>query len=116
LALSLRRYAGAIILVTHDRLVALGMPPEYVLKPIFLRHSWFNRVVIEGVPPREAFDHEGSDGSASDSSSEDEETVRKGETYRVGGGKVRLTPGGMTQYTGIVERRIAKREAAMKAG
>lgn len=78
--------------------------------------SWFNRVVIEGVPPREAFDHEGLDDSASESSSEDEEDVRKGETYRVGGGKVRLTPGGMTQYIGIVERRMMKREAALLAG
>ncbi|KAJ9112658.1 hypothetical protein QFC19_000678 [Naganishia cerealis] len=96
LALSLRRYSGTIILVTHDR--------------------WFNRVVIEGIPPREAFDHDDLDESASESSSDDEENVRKGETYRVGGGKVRLTPGGMTQYIGIVERRMAKREMAAKAG
>lgn len=80
----------------------------------FIANSWFNRVVIEGVSAREAFDHEGSDESASESSSDDDEEVRKGVTYRVGGGKVRLTPGGMTQYIGFVERKMAKREAAQK--
>ncbi|KAJ9091605.1 hypothetical protein QFC21_007145 [Naganishia friedmannii] len=69
-----------------------------------------------GVPLREASDHEGSDKSALDSNPEDKENVRKGNTYRVGGGKARSTPGGMTQYIGIVERTMAKRDAAIKVG
>ncbi len=77
---------------------------------------WFNRVVIEGISPKDAFDEplevHDEDGSESDDSA-DELAARKGQTWRVGKGKIRLTEGGMTQYIGIVEKRIDKKMKEM---
>ncbi|KAJ7749252.1 P-loop containing nucleoside triphosphate hydrolase protein [Mycena olivaceomarginata] len=69
LAIALKTFTGAIIIITHDR--------------------WFSRVVIEGESLRHAApDDEGSDESS---------TAPPGKTYRVGGGKLKLMEKGMTQ-------------------
>lgn len=109
-------YGDTLALLSWSRMIGQSscaiydVMPELTIMRIILR--WFNRVVVEGIPPRQAFDHEVFDDSATDSNSEDDDDVRKGATYRVGNGKIRLTPGGMSQYVGIVERRMAKRDAA----
>lgn len=107
LAIALKTFTGAIIIITHDRWVFLP-----VLLPISNDHpfcSWFSRVVIEGESLRHAApDDEGSDESSSEE--EDDEAAPPGKTYRVGGGKLKLMEKGMTQYVGIVERKLARKK------
>ncbi|KAJ7740893.1 P-loop containing nucleoside triphosphate hydrolase protein [Mycena olivaceomarginata] len=79
LAIALKTFTGAIIIITHDR--------------------WFSRVVIEG----ESLRHAAPDD-------EDDEAAPPGKTYRVGGGKLKLMEKGMTQYVGIVERKLARKK------
>ncbi|KAJ7368722.1 P-loop containing nucleoside triphosphate hydrolase protein [Mycena albidolilacea] len=89
LAIALKTFTGAIIIITHDR--------------------WFSRVVIEGESLRHAApDDEVSDESSSEE--EDDEAAPPGKTYRVGGGKLKLMEKGMTQYVGIVERKLARKK------
>ncbi len=72
-------------------------------------------MVIEGISPREAYDEalDEDDDSSSDEDSDNEGVVRKGQTWRVGKGRVRLTEGGMTEYVGLVEKRIEKKMKAL---
>lgn len=94
---ALKNYAGAIILITHDR--------------------WFSRVVIEGESAREALRNasgqvdDDDDGEDSTESSDDEVEGRPvHKTYRVGGGGIKLMQKGMQGYVGIVERKLERRK------
>ena len=95
LAVALRSFEGAIVLITHDR--------------------WFCKVVIEGVPLREP---------AEDDSDEDEEdegagAMPRGQVYRVNKGQVVEMSGGMDEYVQRVEKELvrkAKTDAALMPG
>ena len=82
---------------------------------IYLRNlslcRWFSRVVIEGASPKTV--SESDEESSSSDEGEHDDDVKLGETYRVGGGKVKRMEGGMGQYVGIVERGLAKRAKAV---
>jgi len=54
----------------------------------------------------------------SDLSSDDDSDSggQTGQTFHVGGGKVRLLNGGMSQYVQAVERKLAKRKKLGQAG
>ncbi|KAL7414181.1 P-loop containing nucleoside triphosphate hydrolase protein [Mrakia frigida] len=93
LAVALRAYEGAIILISHDR--------------------WFCRTVVELAPLRSTTDSDNDDDPDSGSDSEEEASGgsrKKGTVYRVGGGKVRLMEGGVDEYAAKVEKLVAKRE------
>ena len=55
------------------------------------------------------------DGNESDSgdSSQEEDGGKKGRTYKVGAGKVKLLPGGMAEYVRFVERKLERRRKAV---
>ncbi|GAA5882378.1 hypothetical protein JCM3774_004325 [Rhodotorula dairenensis] len=90
LALALRNWTGAIVLITHDR--------------------WLSRVVVEGESLRVASgvdDSELSDGEDSEDT-DDEGGTKFGATWRVGTGKIKLMEKGMQGYVAMVERKVAK--------
>lgn len=91
----MRSWKGAIILITHDR--------------------WLSRVVVEGESIRQASGVEDEDDGEESSESETEEEKRKGATWRVGAGKIKLMEKGMQGYVGIVERKVARRERELAA-
>ncbi|ORY88253.1 P-loop containing nucleoside triphosphate hydrolase protein [Leucosporidium creatinivorum] len=96
LALALKSYAGAIVLITHDR--------------------WFSRVVVENESFRQASGIDAEDEEDEESSeSEEEGGGKKGMTWRVGGGKIKLMEKGMAGYVGIVERKLARRKREEEA-
>jgi len=83
---------------------------------------WFSRVVVEGANFHALRREQAgglSESSSSEESSEDAENSEEfsalGKTYRVGGGKVTELSGGMVQYVGMVERKLAKRAKALSA-
>ena len=78
---ALRIYAGAILLVSHDR--------------------HFTRCVIEGAPTLP------TSGDSDDEESEDEE-CKTGIVYAVGKGKLKLLSGGIDEYILSIEKRIKK--------
>ena len=85
---ALRRYAGAILLVSHDR--------------------HFTRCVIEGAPilPPSSEEEEEDD---EDEESEDEDSAKRvGTVYAVGKGKLRQLSGGVDEYVSLVEKRMRK--------
>ena len=99
LARALRRYQGAIVLITHDRA--------------------FSRVVVDGEKWRDIqADQAGADLSEDDDDDDDDDADesdenegsagRAGQTYRVGAGKLTLLERGMQQYVETLERRLAK--------
>jgi ATP-binding cassette subfamily F protein 3 len=96
LALALRNWSGAVVLITHDR--------------------WLSRVVVEGESLKVASgveDAASDDEDEQDSSDEDElGEAKKGATWRVGNGKIKLMEKGMQGYVAMVERKVAKRMAA----
>lgn len=96
LALALRNWSGAVVLITHDR--------------------WLSRVVVEGESLKVASGVEdaGSDDEDEQDSSEEDELgeAKKGATWRVGNGKIKLMEKGMQGYVAMVERKVAKRIAA----
>ena len=90
LAESLRKYEGAILLVTHDR--------------------FFMRTVIEGEPPYAA-GAAGDDGEGAGESSdedEDEANAKPGVVYRIVKGRMKVLKRGMTEYEEIVEKQLPK--------
>jgi ATP-binding cassette subfamily F protein 3 len=92
LARALKAYSGGIILITHDR--------------------WFSTVVVEGKPVDEGDD---------ESSDEDEDdgagfAGRRGVSYLVDKGKIKVLENGMEEYEKLVERRLARRRAKEAAG
>jgi hypothetical protein len=91
LAVALRGFEGAIVLVTHDR--------------------WFCRVVIEGAPLRGPADDESDEGEEDE---EDEEAAAKprGQVYRVNKGQVVELSGGMDEYVQKVEKELARKAKA----
>jgi ATPase subunit of ABC transporter with duplicated ATPase domains len=80
---SLREWAGAVVLVSHDR--------------------WFVRGVVEGAldEGEEDSEEESDDGS-------DGEAPRRRLVYRLRQGKLVLLDGGVQQFEGIMERRVKK--------
>src|SRR5260370_35891533 len=97
LAVAVRGFEGAIILVIHDR--------------------WFCRVVIEGAPLHE---RSGDDSDEGEDDEEDEEAAPKprGQVYRVNKGQVVELPGGMDEYVQKVEElaRKARTDTALMPG
>ena len=89
LALALRAFEGAIVLVTHDR--------------------WFCRVVIEGGPLRERAEDDSDESEEGEG--DDAEAVAKprGQVYRVNKGQVVELPGGMDEYVQKVEKELARK-------
>jgi ATP-binding cassette subfamily F protein 3 len=69
--------------------------------------------VIEGASPSHAYDTEISDDSSLSSEEEDDDensnASRRGQTFRVGAGKVKLMEKGMQQYVSFVERKVERR-------
>jgi ATP-binding cassette subfamily F protein 3 len=104
LALALRGFKGAVIVVTHDR--------------------FFMRCVVEGVSPArvsgrvalEKMERTGVDLPDSDED-DDEEGAQPGVVYRVFKGGLRKLEGGMDEYEDIASRLAAKmvEKAAEKA-
>lgn len=92
LARALKAYSGGIILITHDR--------------------WFSTVVVEGKPVDEG------DDESSDEDEDDEAGIvgRRGVSYLVDKGKVKVLENGMEEYEKLVERRLARRRAKEGAG
>lgn len=93
LSRALKTFEGGIVLITHDR--------------------WFSRCVVERETFRAASGIEDADeddeDDGEDSDSEGEGAAKKGLTYRVGNGGIKLMEKGMAGYVGIVERRLARR-------
>ncbi|KAF2097742.1 ABC transporter ATP-binding protein uup-1 [Rhizodiscina lignyota] len=90
LVLALRRYEGALLVVTHDR--------------------FFMRCVVEGESPYKEADRVGleeEDDGDSDESDEDG-TGKRGVVYRMFKGSLKLLEGGMTQYEEIASRASSK--------
>ncbi|SCV69181.1 BQ2448_2201 [Microbotryum intermedium] len=99
LAVALKHYQGGVIVITHDR--------------------WFSRVVIEGQALKQASgvaqNDTDDDEDDDDEDSSDEEGVITGNTYRVGGGKIKLMEGGMNKYISLVERKLARKQKEAEA-
>ncbi|KAG9220476.1 hypothetical protein CCMSSC00406_0003932 [Pleurotus cornucopiae] len=99
LAIALKKFTGAIVLMTHDR--------------------WFSRAVVEGcsISSAQAFGDDESDGTdiSDEESDEENEGGPTGKTYMVSGGKVKLLENGMSQYVALVERKLERRKRAAAA-
>jgi ATPase subunit of ABC transporter with duplicated ATPase domains len=90
LVFALRKYEGAILVVTHDR--------------------FFMRCVVEGESPKSIARSNGQDDNDDDeeSSEEDDETGSPGVVYRMFKGKLKKLDGGMLQYEEIAARASTK--------
>jgi ATPase subunit of ABC transporter with duplicated ATPase domains len=90
LVFALRKYEGAILVVTHDR--------------------FFMRCVVEGESPKSIARSNGQDDNDDDeeSSEEDDETGNPGIVYRMFKGKLKKLDGGMLQYEEIAARASTK--------
>lgn len=89
LALALRGFQGAIVLVTHDR--------------------WFCRVVIEGAPLRERAEDDSDESEEDEGDDAEAEAKPRGQVYRVNKGQVVELPGGMDEYVQKVEKELARK-------
>lgn len=91
LSKALQSFSGGIVLITHDR--------------------WFSRVVVEGETFQAAsgIENEDEEEDVASSDSEEEGAAKRGQTFRVGRGGIKLMEKGMAGYVGIVERKLAKR-------
>ena len=99
LAVALRGFEGAIVLVTHDR--------------------WFCRVVIEGAPLREPTQDDSDGGEEDDEEDEEAAAKPRGQVYRVNKGQVVELSGGMNEYIQKVEKELARKaktDAALMPG
>ncbi|KAF8881791.1 P-loop containing nucleoside triphosphate hydrolase protein [Infundibulicybe gibba] len=86
---ALKRYSGAILLVTHDR--------------------YFTRCVIEGAPVLPPSEEGDSNDEDTESDDEGGESTAVGDLYVVGPkGKVALRSGGMDSYVTLLEKRVQK--------
>ncbi|GAA5936637.1 ABC-F family ATP-binding cassette domain-containing protein [Sporobolomyces koalae] len=101
LAKALRLFRGAIVLITHDR--------------------WFSRYVIEMETFRTASGNnlddldEDANETARASGSDGEESGKKGQTYRVGAGGIKLLANGMAGYVAAVEKKLQDQKSWQKA-
>lgn len=90
LSKALKSFSGGIVLITHDR--------------------WFSRVVVEGETFQAASGIEDEEEEEAESSdSEEEGAAKRGQTFRVGRGGIKLMEKGMAGYVASVERKLAKR-------
>ena len=78
---ALRRWAGAVVLVSHDR--------------------WFVRGAVEGI-----VDEEG--GSEDDDEEDEEEEARRRVVYRLKAGQMTLLANGVQEFEDAVEKRVKK--------
>lgn len=83
---ALRRYAGAILLVSHDR--------------------HFTRCVIEGSPILPPSEDDDGEGEEEEDESDDEESGKVGMVYAVDKGKLKPLGGGVSEYVRLVEKRM----------
>lgn len=90
---ALRRWAGAVVLVSHDR--------------------WFVRGVVQGAAALEPGEDGGGDGG--DMTDEDEDSDEGGDgaprrrsVYRLRGGKLTLLEGGVREFEDGMEKRVKK--------
>ena len=88
---ALRRFPGAVLLISHDRQAI--------------------KEIVEGRKP----EHSHSDDDDDDSTSSDDDAEvdgvgpkREGRTFLVKGGRMRLLPGGVEKYVGMVERDLRR--------
>ena len=95
LSRALKSFEGGIAISTHDR--------------------WFSRCVIERESFRTASGIDDDEEDEEESSDEEESAGKKGLTYRVGNGGIKLCEKGMAGYVGIVERKIARRRREAEA-
>lgn len=99
LAVALRGFEGAIVLVTHDR--------------------WFCRVVIEGAPLREPAEDDSDESEEGEEEDADAVAKPHGQVYRVNKGQVVELSGGMDEYVQKVEKELARKaktDAALMPG
>ena len=94
LVYALRKYEGAILVVTHDR--------------------FFMRCVVEGESPRDIARSNRPDDSDEDNESEEDndETGRKGIVYRLSKGMLKKLDGGMSRYEELAAKASAKMSKA----
>ena len=85
----MRGWGGAIVLITHDR--------------------WFHRILIAGAAV------DGDVDGREDEGQEEEGELRRGKTYLVDKGRVKIMESGMEGYERLVVRRMKKAEAARAA-
>jgi len=91
LALALRKYEGAILVITHDR--------------------FFMRSVVEGESFKSmAINNEGGDddNSEGEDSDEDDDVADQGVVYRLSKGRLTKLEGGMQQYEELVAKNLPK--------
>lgn len=89
LVFALRKYEGAILVVTHDR--------------------FFMRCVVEGESPKNiARSNHADDDEESESSDEDDETGNPGVVYRMFKGKLKKLEGGMLKYEELAAKASTK--------
>ena len=89
LAVALRGFEGAIVLVTHDR--------------------WFCRVVIEGAPLHEPAEGDSDEGEEDEDDEDGAAANPRGQVYRVNKGQVVELSGGMDEYVQKVEKELARK-------
>ncbi|BGP24160.1 iron complex transport system ATP-binding protein [Rhodotorula toruloides] len=92
LSKALKSFSGGIVLITHDR--------------------WFSRVVVEGETFQAASGIEDEDEEVEEEASRDsveEGAAKRGQTFRVGRGGIKLIEQGMAGYVASVERKLAMR-------
>ncbi|ROT40580.1 ABC transporter [Sodiomyces alkalinus F11] len=81
---ALRDWAGAVVLVSHDR--------------------WFMRGVVEGLMD----DGDDEERDVDDGDGDEEESSRRRTVYRMRGGKLTELENGTTQFAESIEKRVAK--------
>ncbi len=85
---ALRRWEGAVVLVSHDR--------------------WFVRGVVEGVVDDDDNADGGGEGEGEGEEEEEEDARRRREVFRLKGGTLVKLAGGVAEFEEVMERRARK--------